>query len=179
VVRSTALNSSDNLPSDNPLILLRDAIRSLHSRLLSFRLLLQRCRQIVQWLLAGYQNASWWKKRRLVEWMEVGRTLGVGSDEWAVPPPQRKFFFEFSSKRCRALCIFIAKKLYLWSETGWLNWPHGAEDVKRMGGGSTPSTLRQLSPFWLPNCCVCCAVGSAQASQLVTAGATGSLRQWK
>jgi len=66
---------------------------------------------------------------------------------------------EFSSKKCRILCIFIAKKTYryLWPETGTRglqpNWDWGGrtEDVNTqraeyLAGGSNPPTFHQLAP---------------------------------
>ena len=64
-------------------------------------------------------------------------------------------FLEFSSIKCRVLCIFIAKN-YLWPEPrnrdrGGLIDPLGSEDVKRTGvkhlaGNSTPQSTVNSCP---------------------------------
>ena len=69
---------------------------------------------------------------------------------------ERKVIFEFSSKICRVLCIFVAKKLYLWPETRTmgLNRPPGGEDVKRKEGGDNLAggfNPRQLARCYVVN----------------------------
>ena len=61
--------------------------------------------------------------------------------------PEKKYF-EFSSKNCRILYIFIAKN-YLWPETRtWgLIDPLGAEDIKRTGVENLRKGA-QLAPKW-------------------------------
>jgi len=91
-------------------------------------------------LLSVYIKVRFDRKGQGVEWREGGHEggrsplAGRGLCYLALCPIAQEFF-AFSSKKCRFLCIFIAKN-NLWTETGTggLNRPPGAEVVKRTEG---------------------------------------------